>query len=82
MNNVLDYLTEFLRAHLNDSLEEVAPDLHVYPGFMSLASAFEKLFSICSNHPKCLGEVFHQWAMDNHSGEIRFHLERAASGIQ
>ena len=74
VNNVLDSLTEFLRAHLNDSLDKVAPELQVSPGFMSLACAFDKMFSLCANYPKGLGEVFCQWIMDNHSGELLFHV--------
>ena len=54
--------------------------MRVSPGFLSLASAFEKMFSLCENYPKGLGEVFRQWMMDNHSGEILLHLDRAASG--
>ena len=37
VNNVLDSLIEFVRAHLNDNIDEVSPELHVFPGFMSLA---------------------------------------------
>ena len=80
VNNVLDYLTEFLRAHLNDSLDEVAPELHFSLVFMALARAFDKMFSLCAKYPRCLGEVFCQWIIDNHYGEILFHAERAASG--
>ena len=72
-------LTELFRAHLNDSLDKVAPELRVSPGFMSLDIAFDKKFSLCVNYPKGLGEVFCQLFMDNHSGEILFHVEVAAS---
>ena len=41
VKNVLDSLTDFLRGHLNDSLDEIAPKLCVSPGFTSLARAFE-----------------------------------------
>ena len=41
VKNLLDSLTEFLRAHLNGSLDEVAPELCFSPGFMSLACDFE-----------------------------------------
>ena len=41
VKNVLDSLTEFLRAHLNDSLDKVAPELRVSTGFISLACDFE-----------------------------------------
>ena len=74
VKNVLDYLTEFLRAHLNDSLDEFAPELRASPGFMPLACAFEKMFSLCANYPKVLGEVFSQWMMDNHYSELLFHV--------
>ena len=80
VNNVLDSLTELLRAHLNDSLDKVAPELHVSTVFVSLSRAFEKMFSICVKYPKGLGKLFLQWIMDNHSGEILFHLERVVSG--
>ena len=74
VKNVLDSLTELLRAHINGSLDEVSPKLRVSPGFMSLARAFEKMFSLCAKYPKGLGEVFSQCIMDNHSGEILFHV--------
>ena len=80
VDNMLEYLTEFLRAHLNDSLEKVLPELHVYPRFISLARVFYKMFSLCANYPKALGEVFHQWIIDNNSGELLFHVERSAYG--
>ena len=82
VKNVLDSLNELLRAHLNDSLDEVAPELRVSPGFMSLARAFDKMFSLCANYPKGLGEVFRKWMMDNHSGELLLYVERAASGVR
>ena len=75
---MIDSLTAFLRAHLNDSLDEVAPELSVSPGFMSLYCDFEKMFSLCANYPKGLGKVFCQLIMDNHSGELIFHVERSA----
>ena len=60
VKNVLDSLTGFLRAHLNYSLDEVAPKLRVSPEFMPLARAFDKNFSLCANYPKSLGKVFLQ----------------------
>ena len=78
--NELDSLTEFLRAPPNDSLYEVAPELRVSHGFMSLACAFEEIFSLFANYPKGIGEVFCQWIMDDNFGELLFHVERAASG--
>ena len=80
MNTFFDSLNEFLRAHLNDSIDEVAPELLVSPVSMSLACSFDKHFILFANYPKGLGEVFHQWMMDNHSGELLFHVERAAYG--
>ena len=41
VNNVIDCLTELFRAHINDSIDEVAPELRVSPGFMYLDGAFE-----------------------------------------
>ena len=82
VNNMLDSLTEFLRAHPNDSLDKFAPKFHVSPVFMFLASAFEKMFSLCSNYPKGICKVFLQWIVDNNSGEILFHVERAEYGGQ
>ena len=73
VKNVLDSLTEFLRSHLNYSLDEAAPELRVSPGFMSLARDFEKLFSLCANYPKGIGKVFCQCIMYNQSGELIFH---------
>ena len=75
VNNVLDSLTKFLIEHLNDSLDEVAPELRVSPSFVSLARAFEKMFSLCANYSKGLGEVFRIWIMDNNPGELLFHAE-------
>ena len=57
VKNVLDYLTEFLIAHLNDSLDEVAPELRVSHGFMYLARAFENMFSLYANYPKGLDQL-------------------------
>ena len=59
-NNVLDSLTEFLRSHINDSIDKVAPEFRVYTGFIYLACAFEKMFSLYENYPKGLDEVFCQ----------------------
>ena len=47
---------------------------------MSLVRAFEKMSSICANYTKGLGKVFHQWMLDNHSGELLLHVEIAESG--
>ena len=58
VNNVLESLTGFLRAHLNDSLDKVAPELHVSTRFMSFARAFDKMFILCTNYPKGLGDIF------------------------
>ena len=49
---------------------------------MYIAHAFEKMFSLCANYPKVIGELFHQWIMDNNSGELLFYVERAESGGQ
>ena len=76
VNNVLHFLTEFLRAHLNDSLDNVVPQLRDSPGFMSLACFIDKMSSIFANYPKGIGEVFRRWMMDDHSGEILLHVER------
>ena len=35
---------------------------------------------ICEKYPKSLGEVFRQWMVGNHYGELLFHVEREASG--
>ena len=78
--NVLDSLTEFLRAHINYSLDKVSPQFRVYPVLVSLACSFDKKSSLCANYPKGLGEAFCQWMMDNHSDELLFHVDRSASG--
>ena len=80
VKNVIDYMTEFLRSHINNSLDEVAPELRVSPGFMYLACDFENMFSLCENYYKGLGEVFPRWMMDNNSGELLFHVEISVSG--
>ena len=82
VKNVLDSLTEFLTAHLNDSLDKVAPNLLVSPGFLSLTRSFDKMFSLCENYTKGLGEVFRQWIMDNHYGELLFHVYIVSSGVR
>ena len=80
VKNVLDSLNELLRAHLNDILDKVAPELRVSPVSMYRARAFDKRFNICAKYPKGLGEVFCQWMMNNNSGELIFHVERTESG--
>ena len=80
VKNVLSALTDFMRAHLQDSLDEIAPELRVSPNFISFARAFDKMFSLCANYPKGMGEVFLMWMRENHTGELLFHVERAASG--
>jgi hypothetical protein len=80
VKNVLKSLTDFLRAHLHDSLDEIALKLCVSPGFIGFARAFDKMFSLCANYPKGMGKAFRQWMKDYHSGELLFHVERAVSG--
>jgi len=80
VKNVLESLTDFLRAHLSDSLDEIAPEFRVSPSFISFARAFDKMFSLCANYPKGWGDVFRQWMIENHPGELLFHVERAVSG--
>ena len=82
VKNVLERLTEVLRVRLQDSLDEIAPEFRVNPSFISFARAFDKMFSLCANYPKGWGEVFRIWMRDNHSGELLFHVERAASGTR
>ena len=38
--------------------------------------------SLCAKYPKGVGELFCQWMMDNHSGELLFHVEISASDVQ
>ena len=80
MKNLIYSLTKFLIAHLNESLDKVAPEMHVSTGFMFIARDFDKIFIFCANYPKGLGEIFRKWMMDNHSSELVLHVERAASG--
>ena len=80
VKNVLEALTDFIRAHYGDSLDKIAPDLRVSPGFISFARAFDKMFSLCANYPKGWGEIFREWMKENHTGELLFCVERAASG--
>ena len=42
LKNVFDSLNDLLREHISDSLDKVAPELSVSPGFVSLDCAFEK----------------------------------------
>ena len=80
VKNVLESLTDFLKAHLQDSLEEIAPEFRVSASFNSFARAFDKMFSLCANYPKGYGELFRQWMKENHQGELLLHVERAAGG--
>ncbi len=80
VKNVLGALTDFLRAHMHDSLDEIAPEFRVSPGFISFARAFDKMFSLCANYPKGWGEIFRTWMRSNHSGELLLSVERAVSG--
>ena len=58
VKNVLDSLTDLLRAHLNDSLDKFAPELSVSPGFMSLSSVFEKNLVSVKTIPRVLAGYF------------------------
>ena len=80
VKNVLLSLTDFLRAHLFDSLEEIADDLRVSPNFMTFARAIDKEFSLCANYPKGHGAWFLNWMEEEHCGELLLHVERALSG--
>ena len=80
VKNVLDSLTEFLRAHLNDILDKIAPELRVSPKCMSLSRDFDIMFSLCEKSPKVLVEVFRQWMMDNTYGALLFRVDIAAYG--
>ena len=80
VKNVLLSLNDFMRAHLFDSLEEIADELRVSPNFMTFARAIDKEFSLCANYPKGHGAIFQQWMADNHKGELLLHVERAISG--
>ena len=82
VKNVLESLTSYLKDHLHDSLDEIAPELRVSPSFNSFARAFDKMFSLCANYPKGYGELFRQWMKENHAGELLLHVERAAGGRQ
>ena len=79
VKNVLGALSEFLKAHLHDSLDEIAPEVRVSPGFVSFARAFDKMFSLYANYPKGWGKIFRQWMKDKHRGKLHFHVERAVS---
>ena len=54
VKNVLGSLTEFLRANINASIDEVAPALRVSPCFMSLARSFDKNLVSVQNIPRFL----------------------------
>jgi hypothetical protein len=80
VKNVLNLLNDFMHCHLNNSLDEIAPELHVSPNLITFARAFDKEFSLCTNYPKGHGRLFRQWMKVNHPGELLWHVERAASG--
>ena len=44
--------------------------------------AFDKVSSLCANHPNDWGKMCHMRMKDNHSGELIFHVEQAASGTR
>jgi hypothetical protein len=69
-----------MRGHLNNSLDEIAPELRVSPNFITFAWAFDKEFSLCTNYPKGHRGLFRQWMKANHPGELLWHVEHAASG--
>ena len=75
VKNILESLTEFMRAHLSDSLDEIVPALRVLPGFISVAHVFDNMFSLCSNYPKGWRELFCSRMKENHAGELVFHVE-------
>ena len=58
VNNTIDSLTDFLRAHINDSLEGVAPVLRVFIGFISLTRAFEKSIVSVQTTPRVFMRYF------------------------
>ena len=62
---MLSILTGFKRAHLQDSLDNVAPELHVSPNFILFDCAFDKMFSLCANDPNSMNEVFLMWMHEN-----------------
>jgi len=80
VKNLLSTLTDFIRAHLCDSLDEIAPELRVSPNFILFARVFDTMFSLCANYPKGMGEAFLMWMHENHTGQLIFHDERPASG--
>ena len=80
VKNILNSLTGFLRGVLHDTLDDIAPELRVSPGFDGFARAFDKEFSLCANYPKGHGELFLMWMKENHPGELLLHVECAASG--
>jgi hypothetical protein len=55
---VLNSWNDFMRGHLNDSLDEIAPELRVSPNFITFARAFDKEFSLCANYPKGHGGLW------------------------
>jgi len=69
-----------MRAHLYDSLDEIAEELRVPPRFILLARAIDKEFSLCANYTKGHGAIFQEWMKDNHPGELLLYVERALSG--
>ena len=82
VKKVLNSLNDFMCGHLNNSLDEIAPELRVSPNFITFARALDKEFSICTNYPKGHGGLFRQWMKVNHPGEQLWHVERAASGAR
>ena len=77
---IFSALIDFMRAHLQDNLDEISSELRVSANFISFACAFDKMFSLCANYPKGMDEVFRMWMKEYHTGELLFRVERSTSG--
>ncbi len=66
VKNVLNLLNDFMRGHLNESLDEIAPELRVSPNFITFARAFDKEFSLCANWA-----IFFQNIIGTHSSNMK-----------
>jgi hypothetical protein len=82
INGVSKAINVFMRAFLNDSLEEISSFLRVSPDLMHVIIAYHKEFSLTANYPKGHGEQFLAWVRKHYPNEFLLHTERANGNRQ
>ena len=74
--------TKFPNNLLEDSLDEIDPQLRVSSGMDGILRACDKEFSLCTNYPKSRGDLFNTWMKENYPGVLLLHVERATGSRQ